>query len=85
MEPMEYLMAFDAAVTLAEKLAPKIQEMFKSGEISVEQQQSRLDKLALMRDPNSSYYKGPEMVRSDEQPTLPATDAASSGPTASDA
>lgn len=77
MEPIEYLMLFDASVTLAEKLAPKIQELFKSGQITTEQQQSRLDKLALMRDPNSSYYKGPEMVRSDaaEQPA-PVTPAA---------
>lgn len=75
-------MAFDAAVTLAEKLAPKIQEMFRSGEITVEQQQSRLDKLALMRDPNSSYYKGPEMVRSDAIPA--ATEVASEGPTATE-
>lgn len=56
---MEYIQAFNAALALAEILAPKIEELFKSGEITAEQQKELKDRYTALRAKGDSAFTGP--------------------------
>lgn len=57
---MEYIAAFSAALALAEKLAPKIQELFNRGEITFEQQQDLQNRYNRLKAVADGQFTGPE-------------------------
>jgi len=62
---MEYLLAFQAALALAEKLAPLIQQKVQSGEITAEQQLEARNRYLALRAKGDEAFTGPEWEPSD--------------------
>jgi hypothetical protein len=60
MDPITALNAVNAALALAEALAPKIKEWTQSGEISKEQQATLQARLASLRTRAGGEFTGPE-------------------------
>jgi hypothetical protein len=56
---MEYLEAFNAAMALAEALAPKIKALAASGDISKEEQQQARDRYLALRVKGDAAFTGP--------------------------
>lgn len=52
------LLLFNAALTMFETLAPKVQGLFKSGDVSVEEQEALKKRLNALR--KSDAFTGPE-------------------------
>lgn len=55
---MEWLLAMNAAIALAEKLAPIVQAQIKSGQVTPEEQQKLRDRLNALR--NATAFEGEE-------------------------
>lgn len=69
MEPLEYVAAAAAAISLAEKLAPIIERLVKSGQIPPEAQRDIQQRYTALK--NLAAFSGPEWTVS----TSPATTA----------
>jgi len=59
MKAQTVLTAIDGALDLLEGLGPLLQEMVKTGEISIEEQAARDDRIASLR-PGGTAFAGPE-------------------------
>ena len=58
------LLAFNAALALAEKLMPLLTEAFARGEMSVAEQQAARDRYQSMRAAGDAAFTGPQWQRS---------------------
>lgn len=60
MPPSAIIALANALLAGLDVLVPKIQDLFKSGEISVEEQQSIRDKYLALRSQGDAAFTGPE-------------------------
>lgn len=65
MDPVTIMAILNGAISAIEALAPKIKEMFQSGQITVEQQQDLMRRLDALR---TQDYSGPEWKVEDSKP-----------------
>lgn len=57
---MEEILLANAALTLLDKLLPRIQQMVKDGQVSVEEQKATWDKYHALRNKVGNPFMGPE-------------------------
>lgn len=57
MDPITIMALLDAGITLVEKLAPKVQELFNNGEITAEQQQTIFDRMNKLRESGFAFTR----------------------------
>lgn len=58
MNPAIVLAAIEGALTLIEKLAPMVSQLFQQGDITIEQQKNLKDRMAALN--SSELFSGPE-------------------------
>jgi hypothetical protein len=64
MDPITTIAAVNAAITLAETLIPRVQELFRKGEITAEQQQEVLRRYNSLKAKADGQFSGPEWQES---------------------
>ena len=68
MDPITAITAVNAALSLVEALIPQLSAWLKSGDITIEQQQSVLARYNALKQAVSEGFSGPEWERSTKQP-----------------